>query len=120
MGEIQRYKELVGRRVAEDDLEGLAVDLLKAAVASHGNWTGLWDGVLDRVRRLPPEGRSRVADGLVAQYHSEQDVRDALAIPPDVPVVPCDARNRESTKQVLISLVEYVLSMRRLRAGIPA
>ncbi|KUM77546.1 DUF4132 domain-containing protein [Streptomyces griseorubiginosus] len=72
MGEIQKYKELVGRRVAEDDLEGLAVDLLKAAVASHGNWTGLWDGVLDRVRRLPPEGRSRVADGLVAQYHSEQ------------------------------------------------
>ncbi|MFC8677933.1 DUF4132 domain-containing protein [Streptomyces griseorubiginosus] len=72
MGEIQRYKELVGRRVAEDDLEGLAVDLLKAAVANQGNWAGLWDGVLDRVRRLPPEGRSRVADGLMAQYHSEQ------------------------------------------------
>ncbi|MFF4631775.1 DUF4132 domain-containing protein [Streptomyces griseorubiginosus] len=72
MGEIQRYKELVGRRVAEDDLEGLAVDLLKAAVANQGNWAGLWDGVLDRVRWLPPEGRSRVADGLVAQYHSEQ------------------------------------------------
>ncbi|MFC8361779.1 DUF4132 domain-containing protein [Streptomyces griseorubiginosus] len=72
MGEIQRYKELFGRRIAEDDLEGLAVDLLKAAVANHGNWTGLWDGVLDRVRRLPPEGRSRVADGLVTQYHSEQ------------------------------------------------
>ncbi|TCR25195.1 DUF4132 domain-containing protein [Streptomyces sp. BK205] len=72
MGEIQKYKELVGRRVAEDDLEGLAVDLLKAAVANQGNWAGLWDGVLDRVRRLPPEGRSRVADGLMAQYHSEQ------------------------------------------------
>lgn len=72
MGEIQRCKELVGRRVAEDDLEGLAEDLLKAAVANNGNWAGLWDGVLDRVRSLPPEGRSRVADGLVTQYHSEQ------------------------------------------------
>jgi len=37
-----------------------------------------------------------------------------------VPVVACDARNRESTKHVLISLVEYVLSMRRSRAVTPA
>jgi signal recognition particle receptor subunit beta len=54
------------------------------------------------------------------QYHNADDVREALAISPDIPVVPCDARSRESTKQVLISLVEYVLSMRRLRAGAPA
>ncbi|GIF94880.1 hypothetical protein Cch02nite_83240 [Catellatospora chokoriensis] len=54
------------------------------------------------------------------QYHNAQDVRDALAISSDVPVVSCDARNRESTKQVLISLVEYVLSMRRTRTGAPA
>ncbi|MFF3960353.1 DUF4132 domain-containing protein [Streptomyces griseorubiginosus] len=70
MGEIQRYKELVGRRVAEDDLEGLAVDLLKVAAVNKGNWTGLWDGVLARVRELPPEALSRIADGLVTQYHS--------------------------------------------------
>ena len=38
----------------------------------------------------------------------------------DVPVVTCDARNRESTKHVLISLVEYVLTMRRTRAVAPA
>ncbi|WP_166388953.1 GTP-binding protein [Catellatospora methionotrophica] len=54
------------------------------------------------------------------QFHNAQDVRDALAISSDVPVVSCDARNRESTKQVLISLVEYVLSMRRTRTGAPA
>jgi hypothetical protein len=41
-------------------------------------------------------------------------------VSPEVPVVPCDARSRESTKQVLISLVEYVLSMRRSRAAAPA
>jgi hypothetical protein len=37
-----------------------------------------------------------------------------------VPVVSCDARTRESTKQVLISLVEYVLTMRRTRTPTPA
>jgi len=47
------------------------------------------------------------------QYHDVRDVRDALAIGPEVPMVSCDARERESTKQVLISLVEYVLTMRR-------
>ena len=45
---------------------------------------------------------------------------DALAVSSDVPVVSCDARNRESTKNVLISLVEYVLTMRRTRAVAPA
>ena len=43
-----------------------------------------------------------------------------IAISGDVPVVSCDARNRESTKNVLISLVEYVLTMRRSRAVAPA
>ncbi|MGH3682566.1 MAG: GTP-binding protein [Natronosporangium sp.] len=54
------------------------------------------------------------------QYHDVQDVRDALAITREVPVVSCDARDRESTKQVLISLVEYVLNMRRQHATAPA
>jgi hypothetical protein len=54
------------------------------------------------------------------QYHDVQDVRDALAISAGIPVVSCDARDRESTKQVLISLVEYVLTMRRQRAATPA
>jgi hypothetical protein len=31
-------------------------------------------------------------------------------------VLSCDARSRESTKQVLIALVEHVLSLRRPRA----
>lgn len=54
------------------------------------------------------------------QYHETEDVREALAISPEVPVISCDARGRESTKQVLISLVEYVLIMRRQRAATPA
>src|SRR6266545_3657642 len=66
-------------------------------------------------RRLPYLVAINCFDGV--QYHGAQDVRDALAIPADIPVVSCDARSRESTKQVLISLVEYVLTMRRQGAG---
>ena len=38
-------------------------------------------------------------------------VRDALALPDDVPVVDCDARQRESSKQVLITLVKYLAGL---------
>jgi uncharacterized protein len=37
------------------------------------------------------------------------DIRIALTVPPDVPVVLCDARMRESVKQVLVTLVRYVM-----------
>lgn len=47
--------------------------------------------------------------------HRVEDVRDALAINPEVPIVPCDARDRESTKETLISLVEH--AMRRSAAA---
>jgi len=64
-------------------------------------------------RRLPYLVAINCFDGV--QYHNADDVRDALTISADVPVVTCDARGRESTKQVLTSLVEYVLSKRRRR-----
>ena len=47
-------------------------------------------------------------DGMLT--HEVGDVRDALSIPPDVPVVTCDARSRESTKLTLIRLVEHAMS----------
>jgi len=40
------------------------------------------------------------------------DIRIALTLPPDVPVVMCDARDRDSVKQVLVSLVRYVMNSR--------
>ncbi|MFC7616643.1 ATP/GTP-binding protein [Actinokineospora soli] len=43
--------------------------------------------------------------------HDVDEVRDALAISREVPIVPCDARDRESVKNTLITMVEY--SMRR-------
>jgi uncharacterized protein len=54
------------------------------------------------------------------QMHKIEDVREALAVGPQVPVITCDARSRESTKNVLITLVEYVLNMRRTRQAAPS
>src|ERR1700743_2379522 len=41
--------------------------------------------------------------------HDPEDIRVALALDPGLPVVLCDARSKESAKEVLIALVEYVL-----------
>jgi signal recognition particle receptor subunit beta len=41
-----------------------------------------------------------------AERHPVDIVRDALDLDPQVPVVMCDARDRESAKQVLIAVVE--------------
>ncbi|MFI6319626.1 GTP-binding protein [Nonomuraea sp. NPDC050556] len=51
--------------------------------------------------------------------HSEDEVREALALPAHVPIVRTDARNRDSVKATLIALVEHVV---RIRAtyGAPA
>jgi len=38
------------------------------------------------------------------------DIRIALTLAPEVPVVMCDARERDSVKNVLVSLVRYVIS----------
>ncbi|MER6349041.1 ATP/GTP-binding protein [Streptomyces sp. NPDC001532] len=40
--------------------------------------------------------------------HTHEEVRDALDLDPEVPLVDCDARSRESSKQVLITLVEHI------------
>jgi uncharacterized protein len=38
------------------------------------------------------------------------DIRIALSLAPEVPIVLCDARDRDSVKQVLVSLVRYVMT----------
>jgi signal recognition particle receptor subunit beta len=47
-----------------------------------------------------------------AQTHAIEDVRDALTVGPHVPIVTCDARDRESTKATLITLINHALAMR--------
>jgi len=41
------------------------------------------------------------------QLHDPESVRDALDLDPGVPVVLCDARERDSAKDVLITVVEH-------------
>jgi uncharacterized protein len=43
--------------------------------------------------------------------HSLDAVRDALSLPADVPLIDCDARDRASAKQVLITLVDHLYAL---------
>ncbi|RIV41280.1 GTP-binding protein [Micromonospora radicis] len=46
------------------------------------------------------------------------EVREALGVADEVTLVECDARDRESVKQVLVALTEVVLAQRLARAGV--
>jgi uncharacterized protein len=48
-----------------------------------------------------------------------EDVRIALSLKSDVPIVNCDARDKESVRQVLVTLVKYVMAT-RVTAAQPA
>ncbi|WP_132975802.1 GTP-binding protein [Pseudonocardia dioxanivorans] len=61
-------------------------------------------------RGLPYVVGLNAFDGML--QHRIEDVREAMAIDPSVPILTCDARNRESTKQTLISLVEHAMTQR--------
>jgi signal recognition particle receptor subunit beta len=43
--------------------------------------------------------------------HSLDAVRDALSLPADVPLIDCDARDRDSAKHVLITLLDYLYAL---------
>ena len=44
-----------------------------------------------------------------SRRYSADDVRTALDLDSSVPIITCDARSRESAKEVLITLIEHVL-----------
>jgi signal recognition particle receptor subunit beta len=52
-----------------------------------------------------------------ARSYDVADVRTALDLDPDVPIVTCDARSRQSGKEVLIALVEHVLETQQAVSG---
>jgi signal recognition particle receptor subunit beta len=60
-------------------------------------------------RKVPYVVAVNVFDG--SPRHDAEEIRDALTLTQDVPLVLCDARNRESAKHVLITLVEYVMAI---------
>ncbi|WP_285773512.1 ATP/GTP-binding protein [Microtetraspora sp. NBRC 13810] len=51
--------------------------------------------------------------------HNEEEVREAMAIAPHIPIVRTDARSRDSVKSTLITLVEHVVQI-RAAYGAPA
>lgn len=62
------------------------------------------------VDRLEHQGTRFVVacnDFSIESFHLDE-VRDALDLDPHVPLLSCDARSRESSKRVLISLVEHL------------
>lgn len=61
-------------------------------------------------RRLPYVVAVNYFDRI--QHHDLADVREGLTIEPATPMLTCDARNRESTKNTLIALVEHALAHR--------
>ncbi|QXE36308.1 ATP/GTP-binding protein [Streptomyces sp. GMY02] len=50
-------------------------------------------------------------------FHAVDQIRTALALAPDVPLVECDARDRSSSKYVLITLVQYLYELASKRAA---
>ncbi|MGC5345270.1 GTP-binding protein [Streptomyces sp. DT171] len=50
-----------------------------------------------------------------SEYYGIEELRGALDLLPDTPVVMCDARERTSSLDALISLVQYVMSSRASR-----
>ncbi|WP_103504689.1 MULTISPECIES: ATP/GTP-binding protein [Streptomyces] len=54
-----------------------------------------------------------------ADSYSADQIREALDLDPDVPIVACDARSRESSKQVLIALVEHLHHLSTARERTP-
>jgi signal recognition particle receptor subunit beta len=58
-------------------------------------------------REIPFVIALNVFDG--SRRYSVEDVRAALDVDPNLPIILCDARSRESAKEVLITLIEHVL-----------
>jgi len=68
-------------------------------------------GILEAFRkmaRVPFVVGLNRADGGIDEA-DEQRVRDTLDLDPDVPVIPCDATDRESVKAVLLALLYAVV-----------
>ena len=46
-----------------------------------------------------------------APRYPDEEIRDALQLPPAVPLLDCDARRRPDAHHVLTELVEYLISI---------
>lgn len=65
-------------------------------------------------RNLPFVVAVNLFDGSL--HHSPDDVREALSIAPNVPVLTTDARQRERVKETVLSLLDVALAQAKARA----
>ncbi|WP_372446568.1 GTP-binding protein [Streptomyces spirodelae] len=49
--------------------------------------------------------------------HTAEQVREALDLPAEIPLVECDARSRESSKDVLLALVHHLYALSTARSA---
>jgi signal recognition particle receptor subunit beta len=49
-----------------------------------------------------------------APLHGHEEIRQALAVPADTPLMICDARQKDSVKRVLVALMEHAITRLRL------
>ncbi len=65
--------------------------------------------------RLASRSSSRSTASAAVTRIEPDDVAEALTVAPHVPFIYCDARDRESTKAALVTLVEHAMSLQRGR-----
>jgi signal recognition particle receptor subunit beta len=54
-----------------------------------------------------------------AQQYGHEELRQALALEDDTPLMICDARRRDSAKGVLVTLLEHAITQQRTRVDEP-
>jgi len=69
-------------------------------------------------RRIPHVIAVNQFDG--AQVYGHEELRQALALEDDTPLLICDARRRDSAKGVLVTLLEHAITQQRMRDDLPA
>jgi uncharacterized protein len=65
------------------------------------------------IDRLEHHGMSFIVavNDFGGSQHSIEQVRNALSLSADIPIIGCDARERESSKKVLITLVNHLYAL---------
>ena len=69
-------------------------------------------------RRIPHVIAVNQFDG--AQVYGHEELRQALALEDDTPLLICDARRRDSAKGVLVTLLEHAITQQRMREELPS
>jgi hypothetical protein len=69
-------------------------------------------------RRIPHVIAVNQFDG--AQVYGHEELRQALALEDDTPLLICDARRRDSAKGVLVTLLEHAITQQRMRDDLPS